>query len=93
MAWLAFDQAVRAVEDGSHAGAVEHWCAVRDRIHREICESFNEQPNMFVQNYGADRIGAGGLVMLYRSESNVDGFPPGEAASRVPPATVRALEV
>jgi GH15 family glucan-1,4-alpha-glucosidase len=110
MAWLAFDRAVKSVEDGFHVGPVEHWRTLRDRIHREICEKgFSPQRNAFVQYYGADTLDAallmiplvgflpptdprvigtvdairrelisGGLVMRYRSESNVDGLPPGE---------------
>ena len=110
MAWLAFDRAAKAVEDGFHFGPVEHWRILRDRIHREICEKgFNQRRNAFVQYYGADSLDAallmiplvgflpptdprvtgtveairrelisGGLVMRYRSESNVDGLPPGE---------------
>jgi len=110
MAWLAFDRAVKSVEEGFHVGPVGHWRTLRDRIHREICEKgFNPQRNAFVQYYGADTLDAallmislvgflpptdprvigtvdairselisGGLVMRYRSESNVDGLPPGE---------------
>jgi len=110
MAWLAFDRAVRSVEDGFHSGPVEHWRTLRDRIHREICgQGFNQQRNAFVQYYGGDTLDAallmiplvgflpptdprvigsfeaiqreltsGGLVKRYRSDSNVDGLPPGE---------------
>jgi GH15 family glucan-1,4-alpha-glucosidase len=110
MAWLAFDRAVRSVEDGFHPGPVEHWRTLRDRIHREICgKGFNKQRNAFVQYYGGDTLDAallmaplvgflpptdprvigsfeaiqreltsGGLVKRYRSDSNVDGLPPGE---------------
>ena len=39
MAWVAFDRAVKLVEDCSCAadGHVERWRATRDRIHEEVC--------------------------------------------------------
>jgi GH15 family glucan-1,4-alpha-glucosidase len=46
MAWLAFDPAAKAVEDGFHLGPVEHWRTMRDQIHREICDKgLNQQQN------------------------------------------------
>ena len=110
MVWLAFDRAVKLVDEGYYPGPSKRWRTLRDRIHRDICEKgFNQQRNAFVQYYGADTLDAalltiplvgflpatdprvtgtveavrrelvsGGLVTRYRSESNVDGLPPGE---------------
>src|SRR5262249_23688860 len=38
MAWVAFDRAVRSVEDQGVDGPVDRWRDLRDRIHREVCE-------------------------------------------------------
>ena len=110
MAWLAFDRAAKLVDEGYYSGPAEHWRALRDQIHRDVCEKgFDRRRNAFVQYYGADTLDAallmmpmvgflpptdprvmgtvegirrelvsGGLVMRYRSDSNVDGLPPGE---------------
>jgi GH15 family glucan-1,4-alpha-glucosidase len=42
MAWVAFDRAVKAVEDFGLDGPVERWRALREEVHREICSrAFN----------------------------------------------------
>ena len=38
MAWVAFDRAVNALEEGFQTGPLERWRGVRDRIHRDVCE-------------------------------------------------------
>jgi GH15 family glucan-1,4-alpha-glucosidase len=54
MAWVAFDRAVKAVEKFGVEGPVDHWHALRDAVHREVCEKgFNTQIHSFVQSYGA----------------------------------------
>jgi GH15 family glucan-1,4-alpha-glucosidase len=54
MAWVAFDRAVKAVEKFGVEGPVDHWRALRDTVHREVCEKgFNTQIHSFVQCYGA----------------------------------------
>jgi len=110
MVWLAFDRAVKLVDEGYYSGPSERWRTLRDRIHRDICEkAFDRRENAFVQYYGSETLDAallmiplvgflpptdprvagtveairrelvsGGLVMRYRSDSNVDGLPPGE---------------
>src|SRR6478672_10064885 len=37
MAWVAFDRAVRTVETWGHDGPVEHWRALREEIHADVC--------------------------------------------------------
>jgi GH15 family glucan-1,4-alpha-glucosidase len=110
MVWLAFDRAAKLVDEGYYSGPGERWRALRDQIHRDVCEKgFDRRRNTFVQCYGGDALDAallmiplvgflpptdprvigtvegirrelvsGGLVMRYRSDSNVDGLPPGE---------------
>ena len=64
MAWVALDRALKAVEGGRHAGPLERWRKLRDRIHREVCKhGFNRQRNTFVQYYGADTLDAASLMI------------------------------
>ena len=42
MAWVAFDRAVKAVEQFGLDGPVERWRALRAEIHDEVCrKAFN----------------------------------------------------
>ena len=55
MAWVAFD---RAVQDGravrAATGPVDRWRALRDEIHREVCErGYDAERNTFTQSYGS----------------------------------------
>lgn len=53
MAWVAFDRAVRSVEEFGLEGPVERWRAIRDAIHKQVCEeAFDAAQNSFVQSYG-----------------------------------------
>jgi GH15 family glucan-1,4-alpha-glucosidase len=67
MAWLAFDRAVKLVEHCNCAADQEHlerWQAVRDEIHREVCErGYNAKKNAFTQVYGSDELDASLLMM------------------------------
>ena len=64
MAWVAFDRAVRSVEEFGLAGPVEHWGALRDRIHAEVCrEGFDAELNSFVQSYGSRELDASLLLL------------------------------
>src|SRR6185369_7388588 len=52
MAWVAFDRAVRTVEQFGLEGPVEHWRRLRADIHREVCErAFDARRNTFTQAY------------------------------------------
>jgi GH15 family glucan-1,4-alpha-glucosidase len=64
MAWVAFDRAVKTVEQLGDEGPVDHWRAVRDEIHAEVCErGFQAEVGAFTQFYGSDRIDAS-LLMI-----------------------------
>ena len=64
MAWVAFDRAVKAVENFSHAGPVDHWRALRDRIHEEVCRrAYDPAQGSFVQSYGGRELDASLLLM------------------------------
>ncbi len=55
MVWVAFDRAVKAIEDRGRQGPVERWRKLRDTIHAEICSrGFDASRNSFVQYYGAN---------------------------------------
>jgi GH15 family glucan-1,4-alpha-glucosidase len=64
MAWVAFDRAVKAVERFGLDGPGDHWRAVRDRIHADVCEhGFDRARGSFVQAYGSQALDAS-LLML-----------------------------
>ena len=66
MAWLAFDRAVKLVEDCGCA-ADEHyprWQELRDQVHAEVCErGYSSRKNAFTQSYGSDALDASLLMM------------------------------
>ena len=64
MAWVAFDRAVRTVEEQGLDGAVDKWRGVRDAIHAQVCEhGYDEKLGSFVQSYGSKELDAS-LLML-----------------------------
>ncbi len=64
MAWLAFDRAVKGVEQHGCKGPVERWRELRDHIHEEICQrGYNPTKRAFVQEYDGDELD-GSLLML-----------------------------
>ena len=85
MAWVAFDRAVLLAEQLKYQAPVDKWKAIRDTIHKEICENaFNKKKKCFVQAYGSDELDAALLLMP------AVGFLPG--SDRRVKATVRAIE-
>ena len=66
MAWVAFDRAVKLVEECGCA-ANEHisrWQKLRDQIHAEVCErGYNTRKKAFTQFYGSDALDASLLTM------------------------------
>jgi GH15 family glucan-1,4-alpha-glucosidase len=64
MAWVAFDRAVKAVEDFGLDGPVERWRALREEVHREVCNrAFNADQGSFVQYFGGRELDASLLLM------------------------------
>jgi GH15 family glucan-1,4-alpha-glucosidase len=64
MAWLAFDRAVRNVEDFGLDGPVERWRRLRDEVHAQICnEGYDPELNAFTQAYGSKRLDASVLLL------------------------------
>jgi GH15 family glucan-1,4-alpha-glucosidase len=59
LAWVAMDRAVKAVEELGHDGPVDRWRAVRDEIHREVCEQgYDPERRTFTQYYGSTELDA-----------------------------------
>lgn len=64
MAWVAFDRAVKAVEERGNEGPVDTWRAIRDQIHAEVCtRAFDPQANAFMQAYGSPQLDASVLLL------------------------------
>jgi GH15 family glucan-1,4-alpha-glucosidase len=85
MAWVAFDRAIKTVEQFKLGGPVERWRAIRRKIHEEVCRyGFNPEINAFVQSYGSKHLDASALLIP------LVGFLPAHD-DRVR-ATVKAIE-
>ncbi len=64
MAWVAMDRAVKGVEQFGLDGPVDRWRAIRDEIHREVCErGYDPDLGSFVQFYGSKLLDAS-LLMI-----------------------------
>jgi GH15 family glucan-1,4-alpha-glucosidase len=64
MAWVAFDRAVRAVEDFGLPGPVDRWRTIRAELHREVCaKGWNRDRGAFTQFYGSSALDASTLLM------------------------------
>jgi GH15 family glucan-1,4-alpha-glucosidase len=64
MVWVAFDRAIRGAEAFDLPGPLEHWKALRTRIHETVCrEGYSEQRGSFVQYFGGDTLDASLLLM------------------------------
>jgi GH15 family glucan-1,4-alpha-glucosidase len=65
MAWVAFDRAVRLVEEcGCASDRVGRWREIRDQIHAEVCaRGFSKAKKAFTQYYESDALDASLLMM------------------------------
>jgi GH15 family glucan-1,4-alpha-glucosidase len=64
MAWVAYDRAVKAVEDFGLSGPVEKWRALRDTICGEILKNgWSEKRQSFVQSFGSEALDASLLLV------------------------------
>lgn len=64
MAWVAFDRAVRTVEEFNAEGPVDQWRQLRADIHDEVCRSgFNTSLKAFTQYFGGETMDASLLLM------------------------------
>ena len=66
MAWVAFDRAVKLVEECGCEGEEhrERWQRIRDQVHAEVCErGYNVEKKAFTQYFGSDALDASLLLM------------------------------
>ncbi|HKN97763.1 MAG TPA: glycoside hydrolase family 15 protein [Pseudonocardiaceae bacterium] len=64
MLWVAFDRAVRAVEEDGLPGPVERWRELRAKLHEEVLEhGYNAKRGAFTQYYGGDELDAATLLI------------------------------
>jgi GH15 family glucan-1,4-alpha-glucosidase len=64
MAWVAFDRAIKTIEEFNREGPLEEWRAMRAKIHDEVCrEGFNKDVGAFVQSYGSKELDASVLLI------------------------------
>ncbi|MEU6267485.1 glycoside hydrolase family 15 protein [Saccharopolyspora shandongensis] len=64
MVWVAFDRAVRAVEEDGLPGPVQRWRTIRDTVHAEVLErGWNPEIGAFTQYYGGTALDAATLLM------------------------------
>ena len=64
MCWVAFDRAIKAVEQYGRSGPVEHWREIRDRIHADVCKhAWSPKRGSFVQSYRSRSLDASLLLI------------------------------
>jgi GH15 family glucan-1,4-alpha-glucosidase len=64
MAWVAFDRAIRSIEQFGLDGPIDRWRAVRDAIHDQTCrEGVHSGRGAFVQSFGSNELDAS-LLMI-----------------------------
>ncbi len=64
MAWVAFDRAIKTVEEFGLTGPVDRWRKLRDTIHDEVCDkAWNEKIGAFTQSYESDKLDASVLLV------------------------------
>ena len=64
MAWVAFDRAIKGVEEHGLKGQVDEWRAIRDQIKDEVCEKgFDKKRNTFRAAYGSNLLDASLLLL------------------------------
>jgi len=85
MAWVAFDRAVKTIEQFQTEGPIERWRALRAKIHEEVCRyGFNPEIGSFVQAYGSRHLDASALLI-----SLVGFLPPDDSRVR---STVQLIQ-
>jgi GH15 family glucan-1,4-alpha-glucosidase len=85
MAWVALDRGIRAAEAFGLKGPLDRWRALRQHIHREVCErGFNRTIGSFVQSYDSRDLDASLLLL-----PTVGFLPPTDARVR---GTINAIE-
>jgi GH15 family glucan-1,4-alpha-glucosidase len=64
MCWVAYDRAVKCVEEWDFDGPADHWRDLRQRIRAEIEENgYDPERNTFTQSYGSKALDASLLLI------------------------------
>jgi GH15 family glucan-1,4-alpha-glucosidase len=85
MVWVAFDRAVKSIEEFGLEGPLEHFRALRARIHKDVCtKAFDPELGTFTQSYGSKRLDASLLLVTL-----VGFLPPDDKRIR---NTIEAIE-
>jgi GH15 family glucan-1,4-alpha-glucosidase len=85
MVWVAFDRAVKSIEEFGFVGPLEHWRRLRQTIHDDVCQKgFDQELGAFTQSYGAKELDASLLLIAL-----VGFLPPEDPRVR---GTVEAIE-
>ncbi len=64
MTWVAFDRAIKSAEKFGFEAPVERWRALRDEIHRDVCDKgFDAGQNAFIESYGSQLLDASILLL------------------------------
>jgi GH15 family glucan-1,4-alpha-glucosidase len=85
MTWVAFDRAIKSVEQFGFKAPIERWRALRAGICRDICEKgFDPRQNAFVESYGSQLLD--GSILLLPA---VGFLPPSDTRVR---GTIAAIE-
>ena len=64
MAWVAFDRAVKSIEQLGIEGPIGRWQIIRDEIHADVCRNgFDSALGSFVQSYGSKALDASLLLL------------------------------
>jgi GH15 family glucan-1,4-alpha-glucosidase len=59
MAWVVFDRAVRLADGSGLDAPLERWKAIRDEIHKEVCDrGYDSERRTFTQYYGSKELDA-----------------------------------
>lgn len=85
MVWVAFDRAIRTVEEFGVDGPLKKWRKLRTKIHNAVCRSgFSRWSNSFVQSFGSSSLDASLLLIP------TVGFLPADDPRML--GTVKAIE-
>ncbi len=64
MCWVGFDRGIKSAEKFGFEAPLERWRALRDFIHRDVCEKgFDPAQNTFVESYGSQLLDASILLL------------------------------
>ncbi|MFE5094637.1 glycoside hydrolase family 15 protein [Streptomyces sp. NPDC056638] len=65
MAWVAVDRTIELIKSGETEGPLDQLCALRDDIHRDVCDrGYDPERNTFTQYYGSKELDASVLQAL-----------------------------